>query len=65
MSFSKRFRELREAKGQTQAGLDDFFGLGRGSWVRWENGFDEPEEELLEEIAAYFGVKVHELRGEG
>ena len=61
MGFGERFKELRLRKGQTQASLDEFFGLSRGTVTAWENGWKDPEEELLEEIAGYFGVKVHEL----
>jgi len=64
MSFGRRLRELRERRGQSQAALDEFFGLMRGTVSNWENGFSEPEEELLEDIAAYFGVRLHELTGE-
>ena len=44
--------------------LDDYFGLGRGTVSAWENGWREPEEELLEDIARYFRVKIQELTGE-
>ncbi len=64
MGFGERFRELRLARGQTQASLDDYFGLGRGTVSAWENGWREPEEELLEDIARYFRVKIQELTGE-
>ena len=60
--FGKLFRELREGKGLTQAAMDEVFGLTRGTVSNWENGFAQPEEELLEEIAHYFGVKVHMLK---
>ena len=65
MSFGRRFRELREGRGLSQAAMDEFFGLMRGTVSNWENGFSEPEEELLEDIAAYFGVRLRELTGEG
>ena len=62
--FGIKFRELREQKGLSQAAMDEYFGLMRGTFSNWENGYADPEEELLEEIAGYFGVKVHELRQE-
>lgn len=65
MSFGIRFKELRERRGQSQASMDEFFGLMRGTVSKWENGFADPEEELLEDIAGYFGVKISELEGEG
>ena len=65
MSFGARFKELRERRGQSQASMDEFFGLMRGTVSMWENGFADPEEELLEDIAGYFGVRISELEGEG
>ncbi len=59
--FRTIFRELREAKGMSQASMDEYFGLSRGTVSNWENGFSDPEEELLEDIALYFGVKVKML----
>jgi transcriptional regulator with XRE-family HTH domain len=31
--------------------------------MNWESGFSEPDPELLEEIAGYFGVSIRELTG--
>ena len=61
MGFRHKFRELRESRGISQAAADEAFGLMRGTCNSWENGFSEPEEELIEDIARYFGVRVHEL----
>jgi len=57
----EKLRELREAKGITAAGMDEYLGVPRGTCVSWENGFSEPEEELIEDIAGYFRVSVKEL----
>ena len=62
--FANRFRELRESKGMTQAAMDEYFDLMRGTVSNWENGFAVPEEELLDDIATYFGVKVNFLTEE-
>ena len=64
MSIGEKLKELRTARGLPAAALDEIFGLMRGFWNNWENGFSEPEPELLEEIAEYFGVSVKELTGE-
>ena len=61
MSFGMKFRMLREAKGMPQASCDEVFSLMRGTVSKWENGYAAPEEELLPEIAGYFGVKVRDL----
>ena len=64
MGFSKKFRELRGKRGLSTAAADEVFGLMRGTVTNWENGFSEPEEELLEDIAQYFGVRISELTRE-
>ncbi len=64
MGFSTKFRELREMRGLSTAAADEVFGLMRGTVVNWENGFSEPEEELLEDIARFFGVRISELTRE-
>ena len=64
MGFAAKFRELRESRGLSPAAADEAFGLMRGTVTNWENGYSEPEEELLEDIAAYFGVRLKDLAGE-
>ena len=59
--IGEKLKELRIKKGIPAAALDERFGLMRGHWMNWENGFSEPEPELLDEIAEYFGVNVKEL----
>ena len=64
MSFGAKFRSLREAKGMPQASCDEIFDLMRGTVSNWENGYREPEEELLLEIASFFGVRIRDLIGD-
>ena len=64
MSFGAKFRSLREAKGMPQASCDEIFDLMRGTVSNWENGYREPEEELLPEIASFFGVRIRDLIGD-
>ena len=59
--FAKKIRELREAKRLSTAALDEIFGLMRGTVTNWEHGFDYPEDELIDDLAAYFHVKRSEL----
>ena len=61
MSFGAKFRILREARGMPRAGCDEVFSLMRGTVSNWENGYAEPEEELLPVIAGFFGVKTRDL----
>ena len=58
MSFGRIFRELREGRGLTRAGSEESLGLMAGTVSRWENGWEEPEEELLIELAHRFGLRV-------
>lgn len=64
MSFGAKLRTLREARGLPKAGFDELFSLMRGTWSNWENDYNTPEEELLPEIADYFGVRVKDLIGD-
>ena len=61
MGFKTKFRELRESRGLSQAATDEVFGLMRGTCSNWENGFSEPEEELIEDIARFFSVRIRDL----
>ena len=61
MSFGAKFRILREAKGIPQASCDEIFSLMRRTVSNWENGYAAPEEELLPDIASFFGVKIRDL----
>ena len=64
MGFATKFRELRLSRGLSTAAADEAFGLMRGTVANWENGFSEPEEELLEDIAGYFNIRLKDLIGE-
>ncbi len=61
MSFGARFKVLRESKGLPRAGIDELFNLMPGTVSNWENGFREPEEDLLPELASFFGVRIKDL----
>ena len=61
--FAKKLRELRLSRNLSEAALDEIFGLMRGTIANWEHGFSYPDEELIDDIAAYFHVKRSELIG--
>ena len=61
MSFGAKFRILREAKGMPRSGCDEVFSLMHGTVSNWENGYAEPEEDLLPDIASFFGITLREL----
>ena len=47
-----------------RASCDEIFSLMRGTVSNWENGYAFPEEDLLPEIASFFGVKIRDLTGD-
>ena len=59
--FAQKIRELRTARNLSEAAMDEIFGLMRGTVANWEHGFSVPEDELIDDIAAYFHVKRGEL----
>ena len=61
--FADKLRELRLSRNLSEAALDEIFGLMRGTIANWEHGFSYPEEELIDDIAAYFHVTRSELIG--
>ena len=61
MSFGSRFKVLRESKGLPRAGIDELFNLMPSTVSNWGNGFREPEEDLLPELASFFGVRIKDL----
>lgn len=61
--FAQKIRELRLSRNLSEAALDEIFGLMRGTVANWEHGFSMPEEELIDDIAAYFKIKRSELIG--
>ena len=63
--FAEKVRELRLSRNLSEAALDEIFGLMRGTVANWEHGFSMPEEELIDDIAAYFKVKRSELTKSG
>ena len=59
--FAQKIRELRMARNLSEAALVEIFGLMRGTVANWEHGYAVPEDELIDDIAAYFKVKRSEL----
>ncbi len=61
--FAQKIRELRLSRNLSEAALDEIFGLMRGTVANWEHGYSMPEDELIDDIAAYFKIKRSELIG--
>ncbi len=64
MSFGAKLRTIREERGLTRMGLEEVLHLVPGTISNWENGYKEPEEELLPELASFLGVGVGHLLSE-
>lgn len=64
MSFSKRFKELREGKGLSQEELSKKLNIPRTSVTHYESNDERmPKQQRLNEIADFFGVSVDYLVG--
>lgn len=61
MEFSEKLRELRNAKGVSQAKLAADIHISRSAVAKWENGLGLPSDESLKILAEYFGVTIGEL----
>ena len=62
--FAQKIRELRLSRNLSEAALDEIFDLMRGTVANWEHSFSYPDDELIDDIAAYFKVSRAELIGE-
>ncbi len=54
--IGNRIREIRVAKGLTQAKLNELVGLGADRIQKYENGVRKPKPDLLKKIADALGV---------
>lgn len=61
MSLGTKIRILREKKGITRTCCDEVLSLAHGTVSNWEIGYKVPEEELLPDIARFFGVTLRDL----
>lgn len=65
MLIGERVRALREAKGLTQADIEERSGLLRCYTSRVENGHTVPSLETIEKIARALGVPLYQIFYEG
>lgn len=61
MNFSNKLKELRRARGISQAELADALHVSRSAVAKWENGLGMPSKESLSILADYFAVSKDEL----
>lgn len=63
MDFAKRIKNLREEKKHTQAEVATRLGIARTTYASYEQGFREPDNDMLKKIAEYFDVTIDFLVG--
>ena len=63
MSFSQSLKKLRLEKGLTQSQLAEALGISKSAISMYECGNREPELDVLEQFADFFGVDLNALAG--
>lgn len=58
-----RLKELREAKGLTQADVAKAIACSSSNYARYERGVREPDLETLKLLSKFFGVSVDFIIG--
>ena len=61
--FSERLKMLRKAANLTQIQFAEEFNIASGTIANWETGNREPSLDMMQRIAAYFGVSIDYLLG--
>lgn len=64
VSFYERFASLCQGKGVKPGRAAMDCGINRSNVTAWKKGGYTPRAEVLQRIAAYFGVSVDELMGD-
>lgn len=64
MTLGERIKELREARGITQAQLGEAIGKSDKAVSTWENGAYSPRMGVIEKLAAFFNVSKSYLLGD-
>jgi len=63
--LSNNIYTLRRQRGLSQEQLAEALDVSRQAISKWENGVAVPELDKLQTIAAFFGVTLDELTGDG
>lgn len=59
--IARRLKELREARGMSQAELASYLDVAQQTVASWEKDKSSPNYELLDRLANYFNVTTDEL----
>lgn len=62
MNASNRLKQLREEKGLSQSEVAKIIGVGRTTYLKWENGENQPTRKL-DQLSQFFGVSIDYLLG--
>ena len=65
MEIGNQIKQLRLRRGITQEAMAQHFSITAQAISKWENGAAVPELDKLQAIAAFFGVTLDELTGDG
>lgn len=61
--FASRLKQLRTTRGLTQKELGEVLNVSQNAIYNWETGHREPNIDIIEQIAAFFGVSASYLMG--
>lgn len=62
MNAGNRLKQLREEKGLSQSEVAKIIGVGRTTYLKWENGENQPTRKL-DQLSQFFGVSIDYLLG--
>ena len=62
MNAGNRLKQLREEKGLSQSEVAKIIGVGRTTYLKWENGENQPTRKL-DQLSKFFGVSIDYLLG--
>ena len=59
----EHLKELRKQRGLLQRDVASFLGVDRTTYLKYENGTNEPDIEIIKKLSSFFGVSVDYLLG--
>lgn len=62
MNAGNRLKQLREEKGLSQSEVAKIMGVGRTTYLKWENGENQPTRKL-DQLSQFFNVSIDYLLG--
>lgn len=59
----EHLKELRKERGLLQRDVAAYLGVDRTTYLKYENGTNEPDIEIIKKLSSFFGVSVDYLLG--